>query len=54
MVAKALLWNSIECERDVFAVKDILRVLKHIGALIRLLTDSIDGRIAASQTLSGA
>ena len=54
MINKALLWNSIECERDVLAVKDILRVLKHISALIRLLTDSLDSMIAASQTLSGA
>ena len=54
MINKALLWNSIECERDVLSVKHILRVLEHISALVRLLSDSLDSMIAASQALSGA
>ena len=54
VINKALLIYSIESESDILAVKDIMRVIEHIGALIRLLTDVISSMIAPCHTLGGA
>ena len=54
VINKALLIDTIESKFDILAVKDIMRVIKHIGALIRLLTDVISSMIAPCHTLGGA
>ena len=54
MTKIALLVHIIDSEFDILSVKDIMRVIKHIGALIRLLTDVISSMIAPCHTLGGA